>query len=266
MAYSWQNCPEEIKEFVYRILNNTKNIIHDNFIGLYLHGSLAMGGFNPQRSDIDLLVITEDGLEVGTKRSLAQQFLTYSGNSFPIEISFLTIEQLKDFNHPSPFEFHFSEFWRTRYEEELSLQTYNYINGVIREDPDLAAHITITAERGICVEGKPIKDVFPSIHPSLYISSILGDFNECLENIVETPVYCTLNLIRVYIYLSEGIISSKEEAGIWGLKSLPEAMKQTLQKVVANYSAKDGTYEFERNELLTLRDYFAVKVKQLLSN
>jgi len=265
MAYSWQNCPKEIKEFVFCILNNTKNIIHDNFIGLYLHGSLAMGGFNPQRSDIDILVITEEGLDVGTKRSLAQQFLRYSGNPFPLEISFLTIEQLKDFNHPSPFEFHFSEFWRTRYEEDLSLHTYNYINGLIKEDPDLAAHIMITAKRGICVEGKPIKDLFPSIHPSLYLSSILGDFKECLENIVENPVYCTLNLIRVYMYISEGIISSKQEAGIWGLKSMPEELKQTLQKVVANYSDKDGTYEFDRNGLFNLRDYFAEKVRRLLS-
>ncbi|RHW43296.1 DUF4111 domain-containing protein [Neobacillus notoginsengisoli] len=264
MAYSWETCPTEIKEFVFCILTKTRKLIQDNFIGFYVHGSLAMGGFNPRRSDIDILIATARELEIETIRRLAQLFLTYSGNPFPVEISILTLGQLKDFKHPSPFEFHFSECWRSRYEEELSLQTYKHLNGEIRKDPDLAAHITITAQRGICIEGKPIEDVFPSIPSSFYTSSILGDFNDCLENIVENPVYCTLNLIRVYLYICEGVISSKQEAGIWGLLSLPKEMNQTLQKVITNYSHNDDSYEFEKKELISFRDYIANKVQQLL--
>ncbi|WP_316571764.1 aminoglycoside adenylyltransferase domain-containing protein [Neobacillus sp. YIM B06451] len=265
MAYSWDTCSPEIKEFVFILTNKTKEIIEDNFVGFYLHGSLSMGGFNPHCSDIDILVVTDRSIDMEAKRRLAELFLTHSNNPFQVEVSFLNREQLRDFEHPCPFDFHFSEYWRTRYEEDLSLGTYIHLNAEVKKDPDLAAHITIINQRGICIEGSPIMDVFPSIPESFYTSSILGDFNDCLENIFENPVYCTLNMIRVYWYLSEGMISSKQEAGTWGLTTLPKEMNQTLQKVIHNYSHESEAYMFERNEFVVIRSYFSDKVQRLWS-
>jgi len=37
-------------------------ILGNQFIGMYLYGSLASGGFNPETSDIDFLVVTSDEL------------------------------------------------------------------------------------------------------------------------------------------------------------------------------------------------------------
>ena len=34
------------------------DIFGKDLTGVYLHGSLAMGCFNPQKSDIDLMVVT----------------------------------------------------------------------------------------------------------------------------------------------------------------------------------------------------------------
>ncbi|MGM0789786.1 MAG: aminoglycoside adenylyltransferase domain-containing protein [Bacillota bacterium] len=254
-----------MKEFVLDLLFKTKEVVRENFTGFYIHGSLAMGGFNPNSSDIDILIVTEDPLKIETKRQLAHLFLARSNSPFPLEVSCLNREQLKLFEHPSPFDFHFSEFWRKRYEEDLALQTFEFLNGEIKKDPDLAAHITIISHRGICIEGKSIVDVFPLIPHSYYTSSIIGDFNDCLENIFDEPVYCTLNLIRGYLYFSEGVISSKQEAGNWGLSSLPKEMFLTLEKVMYNYSHKQDSYQFEENELLLIRNYFAKNVRGLMS-
>lgn len=229
-----------------------------------IHGSLAMGGFNPSNSDIDILIVTEKSLGIELKRRLAQLFLATSNHPFPVEVSCLSRELFNPFEHPCPFDFHYSEIWRERYEEDLSLETYEFLNGDIKKDPDLAAHLTITFYRGICIEGKPIVEVFPPIPESFYTSSIMGDFYDCIENILEEPVYCTLNLIRVYWYLKEGFISSKEEAGNWGISSLPKEMLHTLQKVMDNYCEQD-THSFEVNELLIIRNYIEDNVKELLS-
>lgn len=132
------------------------------------------------------------------KKQLASLLVNYSNRPFPIEISFLNVEQLKDWQHPSPFDFHYSESWRERYESDLLKGTNRYINEEINTDPDLAAHIKVTYERGICLEGKPIADTFPEIPDTDYTDSIMGDYQECLTNIVKNPVYCSLNMIRVY--------------------------------------------------------------------
>ncbi|MEI2358527.1 nucleotidyltransferase domain-containing protein, partial [Mesobacillus zeae] len=43
---------------MFYLLDGTKEMISEKFIGFYIHGSLAMGGFNPKSSDIDVLVVT----------------------------------------------------------------------------------------------------------------------------------------------------------------------------------------------------------------
>lgn len=265
MAYKWETCPSEVKDFVFNLQSNIKQILRDDMIGFYIHGSLAMGGFNPKKSDIDVLVVNTKTIKVDVKRKLAQLFLRYSKSPFPIEISFLNIDQLKNWHHPSPYVFHYSEFWRERYESDLFNETSNFLNGKVNTDADLAAHITITKYKGICIDGKPIDKVFPIVPHSDYISSILGDFQECLANIELDPIYCTLNLIRVFWYLKEGVISSKQEAGKWGLLTLPKEMTNTIKKVIESYANEKNTYDFEKDELFLLKDYLLESVQELLN-
>ncbi len=264
MDYDWKTCSSDIKDFIFNLQKGINEIINDDYVGFYIHGSLAMGGFNPNSSDIDILVVTNKPMKVKTKRILARFFLNYSNSPFPVEISFLNKEQLKDWQHPCPFDFHYSEFWRERYQYDLLRDTFNFLNEDINTDTDLAAHITITNHRGICVDGEPIDKVFPLVPRSDYIASIVGDFQECLENIEEAPVYCSLNLIRVFWYLKEGVISSKQEAGNWGLKTLPQGLRVTIRKVSYTYANKQDTCAFDKDELISLRNYISEKVQGLL--
>ena len=188
-----------MENFVYNLVRETDKIIEDNFVGFYIHGSLSMGGFNPRNSDIDILVVTNKPITTETKRKLAQLFLTCSNSPYPVEVSFLNTEQLRNWSHPFPYDFHFSEYWRERFEKDLLMDTYDYINGDFQTDNDLAAHITIINHRGICIDGKPIDEVFPLVCKSDYLSSIVGDFQECLENIEEDPIYFYINCKQKYL-------------------------------------------------------------------
>lgn len=49
-----------------------KEELGDNLVGIYLHGSLAMGCFNPDTSDIDLLLVVADKLTRDHMRRLAK--------------------------------------------------------------------------------------------------------------------------------------------------------------------------------------------------
>ncbi len=44
------------------VLSHQQAVLRDHFIGLYLGGSLALGDFNPHRSDIDFVAVTVDEL------------------------------------------------------------------------------------------------------------------------------------------------------------------------------------------------------------
>src|SRR6187401_2537028 len=48
----------DVNEILNLLFSNVKGILRDQFIGMYLFGSLANGDFD-QHSDIDVLVVTE---------------------------------------------------------------------------------------------------------------------------------------------------------------------------------------------------------------
>jgi len=52
----------DVNVFLKLLVSNMQSILGDHFIGLYLGGSLAVGDFNPQRSDIDFVAVTLDDL------------------------------------------------------------------------------------------------------------------------------------------------------------------------------------------------------------
>src|SRR5205085_2785098 len=108
-------------------------------------------------------------------------FLGHSNTPHPIEISFLAQANLRPWRHPTPFDFHYSESWRQRYEQELAGGDRRRWNEEPGTDPDLAAHITITNHRGLCLYGAPIQHVFPPVPEEDYVDSIIGDLRWAVE-------------------------------------------------------------------------------------
>src|SRR5687767_12994230 len=63
---------QDVNVFLDLMLSNTQAILREQFIGLYLGGSLALGDFNPQRSDIDFVAVTVDELAPALIVALAE--------------------------------------------------------------------------------------------------------------------------------------------------------------------------------------------------
>lgn len=170
-----------------------------------------------------------------------------------------------NWNHPSRYEFHYSEKWRAKYELDLTRGSREFLDHQNRQDGDLAAHLTVTKERGICLSGKPISEAVLSIPRQHYLESILSDFYDCLDNTTETPIYSVLNLVRVYLFVKDGMVSSKREAGEWTLLNLPETFKPTIQKAVEKYSKATSSVDFTPQELSLLKAYIEEQTSKLLT-
>jgi predicted nucleotidyltransferase len=59
-----------------KIVTLFKEEIKQNLLGIYLHGSLAMGCFNPSRSDIDFIVVVKEKLTTINHKRIASMFLS----------------------------------------------------------------------------------------------------------------------------------------------------------------------------------------------
>ncbi|MCM3630826.1 DUF4111 domain-containing protein [Paenibacillus glycanilyticus] len=223
----------DIDAFLGKAVNAFKAVLKENLTGIYLHGSLAMGCYNPERSDIDLILVAKEKLSGEEVLSITRQVLLLHEDSpggTGMELSIILESYVLDFVYPTPFEYHYSEHHRERYQADPG-----YLCGGI-DDPDLAAHLTVIYHRGLTLWGVPVQELFQPIESRYYIQSILQDVSEAAAEITGSPVYYALNLCRVLFYLREGAVSSKKEGGEWGLKALPDKYHFIIRTCLDEYS------------------------------
>ena len=215
-------------------VEESKKILQDNLVGVYLHGSLVMGCFNPQKSDIDLIIVIDKPISDSVKRVYLDMVVQFNALAPKkgIEMSIVLREVCKPFVYPTPFELHFSAGYLEWYGEDPD----DYIREMNGTDKDLAAHFTIINKRGRCLYGVPIEDVFSEVPSSDYMDSIWFDVEGAAEEITEYPMYLTLNLARVLAYKKEGLILSKKEGGDWAIEHLPDEYRPLIADAMREYS------------------------------
>ena len=224
---------QEIDSLLNSFVGQSKDILKDNLVGVYLHGSLAMGCFNPKRSDIDLIIVVNEPLSAPIKREYLEMVVEHDANgpAKGIEMSIVLENVCKPFVYPTPFELHFSKGHLDWYKEDPD----EYIREMNGTDKDLAAHFTIINKRGKCLYGPSIKEVFGEVPSSDYMDSIWYDVENAKKEITKYPMYLTLNLARVLAYKEEGLVLSKKEGGEWAIDKLPEEYHLLVQAALNEY-------------------------------
>lgn len=210
----------ELKELLDDFIRNSKNILYDNLVGIYLHGSLAMGCYNEKKSDIDLLVVVKNDVSREDKRQYMDMVVTLNNKapSKGLELSIVKEAVCKPFIYPTPFELHFSVAHLNWYLSDPE----DYIEKMNGTDKDLAAHFTIIYHRGKTLYGREIKSVFSEVGSEAYMDSIWLDIKNAKEEIIDDAMYIILNLCRVLAYKKERLILSKQEGGEWALHHLSD--------------------------------------------
>jgi hypothetical protein len=245
-----ETCPEPIKKEIADTVAFFRQTLGKDLTGFYLHGSLAMGCFNPKTSDIDFLVVVEQELSVPQKKAIIVYLQGIDKGPFSPETSIVTASSLKNLVYPSPFELHYSRIHRNAYTSgQVSWEKP-------RLDTDLAAHYMAAREGGICLYGKPAKEVFPEIPPEIFIASIVQDLHWIKQEINVLPFSSVvLNPCRALAYIKEGTYLSKKEGGEWGLKNLPTTYTNLIEKALNAYSGADSPAPTHLDVLTEFIDY-----------
>ncbi|WP_336776406.1 aminoglycoside adenylyltransferase domain-containing protein [Paenibacillus sp. MMO-58] len=250
-----------IDAFLQKAVSTFESILSDNLAGIYLHGSLAMGCFNPRKSDIDLILVVKNKLSKEELQLMTRHVLLLDHDlrgSNGIELSIILESYARNFVYPTPFEYHYSEYHRERYQSEPG-----YLCGGF-EDPDLAAHLTVIYYRGKTLWGVPIPELLGPVESIYYIQSILGDISEASKEIIDLPVYYSLNLCRVLFYLREGKVSSKQEGGEWGLRVLPSKYHTMLRACLDDYIGQGNLLERDERQLIEFAEYMQAEIKKAM--
>lgn len=222
-------------EILEKIRDSYARILRENLIGIYVHGSIAFGCFDPRVSDIDFLVVVARTPSLREKTELIRVLLELEPHCPPkgLEMSVVLAQDCDPFVYPTPYELHYSGAYSIPAHRDIEAYCAN-MHGT---DKDLAAHVTVTRAVGQVLCGKPIHEVFGEVSREYYLDSIRFDVENAIEDICDNPVYIILNLCRVAAFLRHGAVLSKKDGGLWGLEHVSPRYQTMIRSALVAYTA-----------------------------
>jgi hypothetical protein len=171
-----------------------------------VHGSAALGGWIPGRSDVDILFIAADETTPASTDQMAQ-VIQAAGRQCPgrdLETSVVAAAAAHEPRPPWPYLAHIVAG----------------PGGTIRiarpdtaspGDADLLMHYAVCREAGLAVLGPPPSELIGSIGRAAILAYLADELDWGLANASES--YAVLNACRAQVYLADGAIVSKLAGG-----------------------------------------------------
>ncbi|MBI4225639.1 DUF4111 domain-containing protein [Candidatus Roizmanbacteria bacterium] len=204
---------EIVNRFIADFSKNVGKVLGDEVIGIYLFGSLTYGDFNPDRSDIDLLVVVKYPLAKG-KIKLLKKFHVDLGKKYPKwakrhESSYTPIDFFKNIlppTKPRPY-FGSGKFYpKAQYGNEWLINNYLlYKHGITFMGPDfknLVEPINIEDVKKAC-----IRDLHKEWKPKINDQTWLEESHH--------QAYIVLNLCRILYTIKNDLVTSKKVSASW---------------------------------------------------
>lgn len=204
-----------------------QEILGDNLVGIYLHGSIAQKAFRWNASDVDFLLVVQSEPSDDAKRQLLDTTLRLSEIAPPkgLEWSVVTLADSLHVSHPVPFCLHYSIAHTQRY----LTSPEEYIQHMKGRDGDLAAYFAVVRQCGIILYGKPIEDVFGPVPKDF----VMDSFRQNVAD--DDSPNGILNRCRYEAYRQDGVMLSKIDGAQWALKHLPIDLHARILSAIKAY-------------------------------
>lgn len=215
-----------------------------SYTGMYVHGSLALGGFRWAVSDIDFIIVVTQPVSLPAKTAFLQALLDLDSQAPAkgLEMSVILRSVCQHPVYPTPYQLHFSNM----HKEKCRRDPAAYAAKSSGLDPDLAAHMAVIRQSGIVMAGPPAAQIFGPVSKHDYMSSVMADICDAPAQLVKTPVSTILNLSRTLAYLQTGRIMGKKQGGQWAVRSLPDSCHDIIAAALAAYTGSavlDSTFD-----------------------
>lgn len=220
---------KDVFDIIQLLSREVKNVLKDQFIGIYVHGSLAVGDFDPERSDIDFLVVTKDMVSKDLFFSLEKMHdrIATDGNEWTkkLEGSYVPKELLRSNKPPAKARPHINggNFCLAHFGYEWVLELYTIREfGIVIEGPNPNTLIDSISSREIQQASLKILNEWWS--PMLSNSSRLKDS--------EYQAYAILTMCRTLYMFTHGTLVSKKNAAEWAQSMFKERWEMLIGKAL----------------------------------
>lgn len=165
----------EVNAVLVSLLAEVRSVLGHRFVGLYLYGSLATGGFAPERSDIDFVVVTSEALPpeaVAGLEALHARLPEMCGKwAAKLEGAYVPQAALRRYDPEAPPCPHVNEgqFYMAGEESDWIIQRY------------------VLREQGVVVAGPPVAPMIDPVSPADLRRAVRGYLEEWWRPMLADP-------------------------------------------------------------------------------
>lgn len=231
----------DVNEILNLLLSGVQKILGNQFVGMYLYGSLASGDFNPDTSDIDFLVVTDHSLseeKIAALESMHTQI--WAGGmkwSDKLEGSYIPQKDIRRYrpdNLPCP-AINEGKFYIDRHGSDWIIQRY------------------IVREYGVVIAGPDPKTLIDPITPDEVRAAVMGIFHEWWVPMLDDSTwlrehgsnyhgYTVITMCRTLHALHHGRIVSKPVAIQWARENLDSGWHPLIERAVASQYGRHAEF------------------------
>ncbi|MBI4731331.1 MAG: DUF4111 domain-containing protein [Chloroflexi bacterium] len=213
------------------MLAEEQAVLGSRFVGLYLHGSLAYGDFNPETSDIDFVVVTDGPLPAEAFTDLKELHTRLFAAGLPgsrkLEGAYIPKDNLR------------------RHDPAHAPIPWLGVDGHFALEPlgsDWIIQRWILREKGIVVAGPPLAELIDPVSADNLREAVRGSLREWWSPPFPSPerfqsdeyqAYAVLTMCRSLYVLEHGRVASKPEAARWALEAFGEPWRELISAAAA---------------------------------
>ncbi len=220
--------PAQVSALLHDLTEALPTLLGENLVGIYLYGSLTQGAFNPERSDVDCIVVTQREL-ADTQFSQLDAWLNRAAVEDPwvarLQISLLIRDEILTTTPRGNCLYQFGRLSR------------------VGSDGNPIIWMNVL-ESGVALLGPPANSFVPPITSETLFSALAREVRYLRQEIVEKAdsewrdvpkyrVYAVLTLCRILYSHTHGTVVSKPKAAEWALSALPDRWHAVIAEALA---------------------------------
>jgi predicted nucleotidyltransferase len=229
-----------------------REVLGDDLVGVYLHGSAALGGLKPS-SDLDVIAVSGRRLAAVEKHSLALRLGGISKQPRSLDFDLVVHPEIRPWHYPPQFDFHYSEWWPGMRDRDTNT--------------DLAVLITMLLRADTSLYGPAPGTVFDPVPEEDFRRTTLAAADEVVLDLEGDTRNVLLTLARIWASLETGDLLPKDRAATWALERLPDEHKPVLERARRLYlEGSYGTWDNVRDEAAALAAYTSKAIRIASTN
>lgn len=219
----------EVDALLRDLLMRVESTLGDRFFGLYLYGSLATGDYDPQRSDIDFVVVTRGELPGSTIAELRRMHadLAAQGRAWTkLEGTYIPLQALRAYDPHDPPR-------PTVNEGSFCLEPHG---------SDWVLQRKLLRESQVAVAGPPLHDYIAPVSAAELRAAVRQILLRWWVPMLTDPTrldgegyqpFAVLSMCRALYTLEHGTLASKAASGHWAIGALGSRWDDLIRAALA---------------------------------